>query len=300
MKRFIKYAAPLFLGLALFVTDADAKRLGGGSSSGMRRDSSVMQRQATPAPAPAPHNAAPAPSYPQSAPAATPQSNRSRWLGPLAGLAAGLGLGALLGGGFGGGFGSGLLSMLLMGVAAFVVIRLVAGLFSKNKHPEPMAYAPAGPAHQDYQPAPSRAPVIGGGLASSAPSAPSEASIPADFDAPGFLRHAKLNFVRLQAANDVGNMDDIKEVTTPEMYAEIKLQYQERGGQTQQTDVVEVDAVLLDVSSDAQRHIASVRFHGRIREEKNGPVNAFNEVWHLVKPLDGSHGWLIAGIQQAD
>ncbi|MCK7501919.1 MAG: hypothetical protein MZW92_77070 [Comamonadaceae bacterium] len=31
------------------------------------------------------------------------------------------------------------------------------------------------------------------------------ASIPAGFDAEGFLRHAKLNFLRLQAAHDAGN-----------------------------------------------------------------------------------------------
>ena len=78
------------VGLGAMVPDAEAKRLGGGKSSGESRDASVMKREAVPAkPAAAPAQAA--------APAATtaaaaPASGMSRWMGPLAGLAAGIGL----------------------------------------------------------------------------------------------------------------------------------------------------------------------------------------------------------------
>ncbi len=37
-----------------------------------------------------------------------------------------------------------------------------------------------------------------------------------------------------------------------------------------------------------------------IREEAGAAAEAFSEVWHLSKPLYGSRGWRIAGIQQAD
>ena len=142
---------------------------------------------------------------------------------------------------------------------------------------------------------------IGGGLSGGVAALPEPASgptIPADFDVNGFLRQAKLNFVRLQAANDAGNMDDIRECTTPEMYAEIKLELQERGGALQKTEVVQVNAELLDVTTEEKRHIASVRYTGLIRETPNAQPEAFDEVWHLTKPTDGSHGWMIAGIQQ--
>jgi predicted lipid-binding transport protein (Tim44 family) len=124
------------------------------------------------------------------------------------------------------------------------------------------------------------------------------ANIPADFDSEGFLRVAKLNFVRLQAANDQGNLDDMREFLAPEMFAEVQLQLSERGGKTQQTDVVQLNANLLEVVSEASRHIASVRFNGLLREEKDAAPAAFDEVWHLVKPTDGSRGWMVAGIQQ--
>jgi len=56
---------------------------------------------------------------------------------------------------------------------------------------------------------------------------------------------------------------------------------------------------VLDVATEAQRRIVSVRFHGLIREERDGVAEPFDEIWHLVRPTDGSHEWAIAGIQQA-
>jgi len=287
MKNFLIAIFTVFVGLTLLVDDAEARRLGGGSSSGMRRDSGMMQRQAAPSTPSAPSAA------PRSAPAAQPApAAGNRWLGPLAGLAAGVGLGALLGGGLGGG--GGFLSTLLLAVAVFFGVRMLMGMF-RNKQPAP-AYAPAAPTATRFEAAPQDAPVIGGGLAPQAAFSPKGGSIPSDFDVEGFLRQAKLNFVRLQASNDAGNMEDIREFTTPEMYAEIKLELQERAGKTQHTDVVNLNADLLDVTTEDKRYIASVRFFGTIRED--GPAEAFDEVWHLVKPIDGSHGWTIAGIQQ--
>jgi predicted lipid-binding transport protein (Tim44 family) len=55
---------------------------------------------------------------------------------------------------------------------------------------------------------------------------------------------------------------------------------------------------VLDVATEADRQIVSVRFHGLIREEADAPAVPFDEVWHLVKPADGSREWAIAGIQQ--
>jgi predicted lipid-binding transport protein (Tim44 family) len=104
-------------------------------------------------------------------------------------------------------------------------------------------------------------------------------------------------FIRMQAANDTSDLNDLRAFTTPEMFAAIKLDLQERGATTQRTDVVRVDAEVLDVASEADRQIVSVRFHGLIREEADGVAAPFDEVWHLVKPADGSREWAIAGIQ---
>ena len=106
--------------------------------------------------------------------------------------------------------------------------------------------------------------------------------------------------MRLQAANDQKNIEDIRNFTTPEMFAEIKLEIQERGDAPQQTDVVTLNAELLDVAEENKLYVASVRFHGAIRETEGAAPEAFDEVWHLAKPVDGSRGWAVAGIQQVN
>lgn len=268
------------VGLGFAVGDAEARRMGGSKSFGMQRT----------APAPAPAKPSTAPATTPTQPAAQPAAGGSRWLGPVAGLAAGLGLAALFSHL---GLGEELASfvMILLLVAAAV---LVFRLLMRRRAPQSQALQYAGGAGN----APLRfeAPAAGAGAA-----LPSVAgNIPAGFDVDGFLRQAKLNFVRLQAAHDAGNVEDIRNFTTPEVFAEIRLQMDERGGAAQQTDVVKLEAELLEVAEEFRQYVASVRFHGSIRESAGAAPEAFDEIWHLTKPVAGSGGWVIAGIQQAD
>ncbi|MDP1651667.1 MAG: TIM44-like domain-containing protein [Rhodocyclaceae bacterium] len=293
-------AAVTFAGLGFNASDAEAKRLGGGGSYGMQRSapaptqSAVPPKPATPAQATNPAAAG--------APAAAQAGKRS-WLGPIAGLAAGLGIAALLSH-FG--MGEGVANFLMIALLVFAAIFLVRFLmrrFQTQGQPqlagagagspgrvEPMHFEAANPGAGGTTPAK----VGAGGTALES----AAGSIPAGFDVEGFLRQAKLNFLRLQAANDRGDMDDVKSFTSPELFAEVQMQYEERGRAAQQTDVVQLDADLLEVVTEGTLHIASVRFHGQLSEESGAAPAPFNEVWHLVKPIDGSRGWMIAGIQQ--
>jgi len=137
----------------------------------------------------------------------------------------------------------------------------------------------------------------GMGAGASGPAA-AAAHIPGDFDVEGFLRQAKPNFIRLQAANDCGAMEDIRQFCSPELAAEVQMQYQERNRQAQQTDVMHLKAELLAVSVEAGRMLESMRFSGQIREEAGAPAEVFNEVWHLASGLGAGPTWRIAGIQQ--
>lgn len=289
MKNLAMLAAALFLGLTLNIGDAEAaKRLGGGGSSGMQRQSVAPSKSHEAAPAQTPHQQAAPSAARQPTAAPTAQPKRS-WMGPLAGLAAGLGLAALASH-FG--FGEELASFMTMALLAFAVLAVV-GYFMRKKAaaqmPQGMQYAGAGNGYgaippSDFQPA--------GG----SPSA-SKLQTPAGFDADGFVRNAKINFIRLQAANDAGNLDDIREFTTPEMFAEIKLAIDERKGAKQATDVASLEAAVIDVTEEGNRYIVSVHFTGLIGEDGAAP-EAFGEIWHMTKPIDGSRGWVIAGIQQ--
>jgi predicted lipid-binding transport protein (Tim44 family) len=122
--------------------------------------------------------------------------------------------------------------------------------------------------------------------------------IPADFDVAAFERNAKVNFIRLQAANDAGNLDDIRAFSTPEMFAELSMDLTERGAVKQHTDVVRIDTEVIDVEEDADRYVVSVRFTGETRENDAPQTESFDETWHLTKPRHGAGGWVLAGIEQ--
>jgi predicted lipid-binding transport protein (Tim44 family) len=285
---------------------SEAKRLGGGGSSGMQR--STPPPRSAPDSAPAkPAQAAPAAAA-APAPAAAPKRS---WMGPLAGLAAGLGIAALMSHfGMGAEFGN-IIMMVLLALVAFVAIRFVMARFGRGTTqptmatPNGMQFAGAGAGNNNppalqagsgWGSAAAAAPVA---LPAVAAAAAVAGSLPEGFDAPAFERIAKMIFIRLQAANDSSDLNDLRNFTTPEMFASIRLELQERGASTQQTDVVKIDAEVLDFASESERQVVSVRFHGLIREDKGGVANPFDEVWHMVKPLDGSREWAIAGIQQS-
>lgn len=304
MKPFLLLTTALFVCFSLLVTDAEARRLGGARSFGMNRDAAAMSRQATPARAAAPvQNTKPGQAA-NPVPAAPQPTGMGRWLGPLAGLATGIGLAALLSH-FG--MGEAMANFLLIALVVVAVIfifrlllnrgtasntRLVgAGGFSQVP---PSSASPGKPGAGETPNMP--------GLHSGAALSPTPSgapALPAGFDSEGFLRQAKLNFSRLQAANDTGNMADIRQFTTPEVAAEIQLQYHERGQLPQQTDILRLDAELLDLSTVDDRYVASVLFSGQLREAAAAGFEDFSEIWHLVKPVDGSRGWLVAGIQQS-
>lgn len=299
MKKLALVAAAVIFGSGLLINDAEARRLGGGRSLGMSRDSGVMKREAIP-PRPATPAQSAAPTQAAKPASATPQpGGMSRWMGPLAGLAAGIGLAALLSH-FG--MGEAMANFLLIALAAMALM-FVVRLLLRKREPAAAGLQYAGSASR-FEPAHFDAEKIPEGETAALPGANSTSPIAADglaadFDSEGFLRQAKLNFIRLQAANDRGDMEDIRQFTTPEVAAEIQMQYQERGRSTQQTDVMRLEAGLLDVSTESDRYLVSVRFSGQLREDENAAPEDFAEVWHLLKPVDGSRGWLVAGIQQA-
>ena len=294
--------AAVFFALTLVTNDADARRLGGGRTFG-KQSSTVTQQQAA-----SPSKSAPASSQDASRtaqpPATAPMPQGNRWLGPIAGLAAGLGIAALLSHfGLGGAFAEGLGSMLLIGLLIVAGVFIWRMLRRGNATPAPVrsmepAYATPAPQAANSS---GDVSVLGTSLpGSTAAPAPALApwGVPADFDVAGFLRNAKVHFIRMQAASDEKNLADIREFTTPEVFAEIKMQLDEEKGAASKTDVVNLDATLLGIETGPTDYLASVRFFGSMREDNQAEAAPFEEVWNLSKPVAGRGGWLLAGIQQ--
>lgn len=314
MKSFL-WSAMLAVGMvfSMLPFEAEAKRLGGARNSGMQRsatpDKPPQQQNATPAQQQAAPGAAPATTAATGAAAAA--APKRSWMGPIAGLAAGLGLAALFSHlGLGEELANFVMIALLV-MAAIVVIRMLMRRMGAGA-PQPAlatASASASPAPArfvDERPGMQRealSPVIGSALRPplAVPGIGNAAAptLPAGFDGEGFERLAKMLFIRMQAANDRADLNDLRNFTTPELFAALRLDLQDRGDSAQTTDVVKVDAKLIDFAQEGDQQIVSVRFTGLIREEAGADAAPFDEVWHLVKPVDDSRSWAIAGIQQA-
>ncbi len=277
MKRILISLFAVFIGFGLATHDAEAKRMGGSKSFGMQRS------------VPAKQSAAPSPQQqPGAAPTAAPKRS---WMGPIAGLAAGLGLAALLSHL---GMGEEMANFLMLALLAMAAFMLFRWFMRRN--------APAAPAMQ-YAGMPQSATNPGSVAAFDSPlaglsnGAPTQ-SFPPGFDADAFAREAKLNFIRLQAAFDAGNLDDLRLFTSPEVFAEVRMQLAERGDAPQTTDVMTLNADVLEAVDEGGRHIVSVRFSGLVREVADQSPMPLDEVWHLSKPVSGEGGWVVAGIQQ--
>ena len=290
------------------VAEVAARPMGGNRSIG--RQSPTVARQA-PAPAAAPNAAAKAPAAaaPAAAGAAAAAAPKpSMWKGLLGGALLGLGLGALLSHfGLGGAMASAIGSILMIALLALAAM-FIWRMFKRKDTPANSAFTgfnrndplPAGATPEigsriqpaAFQPV-QAAPAAAGAAAAAAPW-----GVPADFDTTAFLRHAKSSFIRMQAAWDKADVNDLREFTTPEVFAELKMQIQERGANADFTDVVSIDAELLGIETIGHEYLASVKFNGMISTAPKAPAEPFSEVWNMSKPTDGSSGWLLAGIQQ--
>lgn len=312
--KFWTWVFAVFLVVAGF--NAEAARMGGGRSFG-KQSNNVTQRQA-------------APTQGAAAPAAPAMATPKRpWGAMLGGLAAGLGLAWLANSlGMGGAFGQFMMFALLA-----LVIMVAAGWFMRSRRAAqaqnagntPFAFQGASPASSaqtpaSYRPenvgndasarpwerssmafdaskaAPAAGSMIGSGLGGS-----QSWGVPAGFDAEGFLKSAKGNFVSLQAAWDKSDINALRVMMTDTMLKEIQAQLAEReahtGGPVNLTDVVMIEAQLLGIEDTGDDYMASVEFSGMIREEPSAGASPFREVWNMTKSKNGRSGWLVAGVQ---
>ena len=314
--------------LTLAGTAADAKRMGGGSSIG-KQSPNVTQRQA-----PGGADSAAKPATPAATPAAA--APKKPWGAMLGGLAAGLGLAWLASSlGLGGAFSQiimfALLALVVMVVIGFVMRKLKGGAANApgaTRSQAPFAFQGAGGAAnattpKNYSPENvgndssarpwERSPmafdanksdagaVAGGSQIGSALGGSQSWGVPAGFDADGFLKACKANFVTLQDAWDHSDIQNLRAMMTDDMLGEIRAQLADReahtGGPANHTDVVMIDASLLGIEDLGGDYMASVEFSGMIREDASAGPRPFREVWNMTKPRSGGGGWLVAGVQ---
>lgn len=318
------WSVVLVCAMVVGAQDVWAKRLGGGLSFG-KQSGSVTQRSSTlPAqqasPAPTQHAAA----RPVAASTAAAPAPKRAWGGMLGGLAAGLGL-AWLASSLG--LGEGFALFLMFALFAAVVIAVVGMLRRRRASAAPLglAYqAAAGGGNSQFDPATPRGyspknvgndasarpweshdgssdATVAGSMIDSSLSGSQGWGVPAGFDAEGFLKASKANFLNLQDAWDRSDIPSLRAMMTDGMLEQIQSQLAERersgGGTVNKTEVVMLEAHLLGIEEMDAGYMASVEFSGLIREDVSAGPNPFREVWNITRPKNGSGGWLVAGVQ---
>lgn len=272
MRTLVSCLLITLLSFGLLVNEASAKRFGGGRSFGVQRSQSSMF----------------SPNKAQTANPAFGQrtNNPSRWGGLLGGLLIGGLLTSLF---MGHGIANGIMTWIILGAIIFFAVN-----FFRNKMQPGMQAGQSRGFNQS--PFNTMNQAFSANQANAGSSTISDT--PPGFSPASFLREAKVKFNRLQAAYDEKNLQDLKEFTAPEVFAEIKMQLEERGNEPNKTEVITLDAELLDISKQTNTYMASVRFTGTIKENDE-PISQLDEIWHF-RQFANNQEWVVGGIQQSD
>ena len=294
------------------IPDAAAKRFGGGRSFGSKPSySSPFKRSATPRQ-----------SYAQQQAAAQNQSLRNSFSrrGGLMGMLGGLALGGLLGSLlFGGAFENiNMFDILIFGAIAFLLFKL----FAARSRPESSYSASTGSlrdpenlARRDHFASGPGGHSRGfetdllfkkdrngsGKSDTTGDDADFETlTLPNGFDEAAFLSGAKSAYRQLQAAWDRGDLSEIRALTTDHVFSEIKDQIDQRDS-SNQTEILKLDAELLDIREMGGQTEATVLFDSILREAVDERPLQIREIWHFVRPTNSTRPtWFLDGIQQLE
>jgi predicted lipid-binding transport protein (Tim44 family) len=273
----------------LFQEAAEAARMGGGRSFGSKP--SYQQSARPPSPSPTSPQSQPGLSQQNPMGAASPMGGR--WGGMLGGLVMGGLIGSLLFGGGHGFGGPGLMDIILLGGGLFLLMRYLRSRKTAAQSASPMGFT---------NPFQERSTQQGWGASGDAPVAiaPATPHIPPGFDQGEFMKGAQTIYTRMQSSWDKRDLEDIRKFTSPEVYAEIQRQAQE-DPQPSRTEILLVNARLLEVRSVDNQEIASVHYDVMMREgDADKLAKQVREVWHFSRDEKTASHWRLEGIQQVE
>ena len=291
------------------LSDAEAKRFGGARSFGGKSAYRMPYKRSTAAPRSASQQRA----YTQNQTTRQAMSRRGGLMGMLGGLALGGLLGAMF---FGGAFeGLNFFDVLIFGGIAFMLYKLFAARTNSARHPayNKTSHDARSDTPSAYQSPESEREQVGSRAFDTdvlfdkknnntfhQDADFSQHRIPDDFDQTAFLSGAKTAFRSLQVAWDARDLAEIRGLTTDKVFAEIQEQLKATD-EANNTEVLELEAELLEVGDNSLELQATVLFDGLIREAIDRPAEQIREVWHFIKAKNSIQPtWYLDGIQQLE
>lgn len=255
---------------AIGIEEADARRFGSGMSFGKSR---IFKQ-------PAQQRAVPK----KTAPNTQRGAARTGMMGMIGGLALGGLLGAMF---FGGAFEAiNLFDIIIFGILAYILLKMMAGRARRQP-----GFA-GGQPQQQFD-------MFGGSAQET--SVQGQAVTP-DIDHDFFISAAKEIFMRMQAAWDNKDINEIRGFCTPEVASRIEVEMNLLGEKTNQTEIATLHAEIMDSWVESSLEWVAVYFTAMIREEEDGVETATHEVqehWIFQHDPGGDDPtWYLAGIQQ--
>ncbi len=111
------------------------------------------------------------------------------------------------------------------------------------------------------------------------------------------LRLARLSFVQMQAAWDRADLQALGLMASAPLLAELREQLSQRGPGSNHTEVLQLEARLLELAELGEAFVASVEFSGLIRERLDCAAAPFRELWLLANDKRAGRGWQLACVQ---
>jgi predicted lipid-binding transport protein (Tim44 family) len=111
------------------------------------------------------------------------------------------------------------------------------------------------------------------------------------------LALARLSFLQLQRAWDRADLSAMRLMATAPLLEDLREQLEQRGPEPNRTEVLRLDARLLDVEELSEAFVASVEFTGLIRERQGEGAQPFRELWLLADVKAAGRGWKLARVQ---
>ncbi|MFY2508223.1 Tim44 domain-containing protein [Vibrio pectenicida] len=288
MKKLFSLVALLMVSVTI-TPIAEAKKFGGGKSFGKSYKT---------APAPKQQNTN---TLGKDQATKSPSSSKK---GLMGGLLGGLLAGGLLAAFFGGAFeGIQFMDILIMGLVAFVIFKLMKGLLgakqgSMNQNKQQPAFGGSAPKFEqpnvhNFEQQPQTATQGGGfGATNDVPN-----NFPPGFDQSAFINGAREHYRVLQGAWNHNQLETIQEYVSPSLFADLQQERAKLEGE-QHTDVMYVDAEIVRADHDANKAQLSIQFSGRYRDTVESVEENIEDIWHLERDLTAENApWLIVGIQ---
>ncbi|USD31552.1 MULTISPECIES: Tim44 domain-containing protein [Vibrio] len=291
MKRLFSLVALLMVSVAI-TPIAEAKKFGGGKSFGKS------------------FKTAPAPKQQQQNTNTIGKDQGTKTQGAskkglMGGLLGGLLAGGLLAAFFGGAFeGIQFMDILIMGLIAFVIFKLMRGLLgskqgSMNQQRQQPAFGGSAPKFEqpnvhnfEQQPQTGGQSGFGFGSQTDIPH-----NYPPGFDQSAFINGAREHYRILQGAWNHNQLETIEEYVSPSLFEDLKAERAKLDGE-QHTDVMYVDAEIVRADHDASKAQLSLQFSGRYRDAVEDVEENIEDIWHLERDLTVPNApWLIVGIQ---